>query len=556
MIEFEFNWSEPLNLLLFALTVALLPLQLWLLFRQKSNVSDQRFWIKTGLNVLLWLAVMAFVVQPYLVREAKTTVSFIAGKDLPRAVANSLLDSLSKSGNVVSNDLKESTFDTLILAGQDFDSALFPRILQSQQPPSLIKWIPYFQKDLPYDLQWKGLVRNGEMQVLHGRIESTKKHFIKLKYGGQTLDSVSLNVGSNHFKLQFPSFTLGRTIVELVRNEAIADTLHYFSRSTTPMTVQFILDSPDFESRASANWLGKAGNSVIYTATLSKDIKSKLTINKGKEPDIIITDAANANNALVKKLLLNGKSILFLNLTNPLSEVSAINAALGTTFQVRKSSSEESVAIQSGLTALPYHFAPSNRYFQVAGYPFAVQKTTGKVGISLLNETFPLQLSGDSLAYQKIWNALLAPIRPLLKSNTELTAPIFQGLGSEVTLNNFQESVKMLSMGTDTIFPVSSALNPQSENAIFKPIKSGWIAFNDSLKTEIFVENQTINAERYNAALVRDFVKSYNVYREKLADNALGPVAKTNGVNRKLSDWMWFGLIMCCLLAVWIESKL
>lgn len=556
MIEFDINWTEPLGLLLFALTAALLPLQLWLLFRQKSTISVSRFWIRTGLNVLLWLAVMAFVIKPYIIKEAKTSTSFIAGKDLPRAVANSLLDSLSRSGNVVSDDLEENTCDTLILAGQDFDAALFPKILQLQQPPGLIKWIPYFQKDLPYDLQWKGLVRNGEMQVLHGRIASTKNQFIKLKYGDQTLDSASLHVGSNYFRLQFPGFTLGRTVIELVLDETIANTLHYFSHSTAPMTVQFILDSPDFESRALANWLGKAGNSVIYTATLSKDIKSKLTINKAKEPDMIITDAANANNALVKKSLLNGKSVLFFNLTNPLSEVPAINVALGTTFQVRKSTSEDSVAIQSGLTALPYHFAPSNRYFQVAGYPFAVLKTTRNIGISLLNETFPLQLAGDSLAYQKIWNVLMASIRPLSKSNIELTAPVFQGLKSQVDLNNFQKQVQMLGIGTDTLFPVTSALNPRSANAIFKPVKSGWIALNDTLQTEVYVEDQLVNMERYNTALIRDFVKSYNIYREKLTANALGPNTKTNGVHRKLSDWMWFGLLMCCLLAVWIESKL
>ncbi|GGB97620.1 hypothetical protein [Dyadobacter sediminis] len=555
MIEFDFNWSEPFNLLLLAFTAALLPLQLGLLFRQKSNIPGQRFRIKTGLNVLLWLVVMAFIVQPYINGKAKTSVGFVAGKDLPRAVANALLDSLSKSGKVVADDPEASMPDTLILAGQDFDSALFPKIMQSQQLPGFIQWIPYFQKDLPYDLHWKGLVRNGEMQVLHGRIESTRKHFVRLKYGGQTLDSVSLNAGSNYFRLQFPGFTLGRTVVELTLNEKVADTLHYFSRSAAPMTVQFILDSPDFESRALANWLGKAGHSVIYTATLSKDIKSKLTINKGKEPDVIITDAANASNPLVKKSLLNGKSILFLNLTNPLLEVPAINAALGSSFQVRKSSSEESVAIHSGLTALPYSFVPSNRYFQVAGYPSAVQKTTGNVGVSLLNETFPLQLAGDSLAYQQIWNTLLAPIRPIPKSGIEITAPVFQGLGSEIALNNFPEAVRMLGIGTDTIFPVASALNPQSGNAIFKPAESGWLAFDDSLKTELYVENRAAQAGHYHAALVRDFVRSYPVYREKLADIMPGTAAKTNGVNRKLSDWMWFGCIMCCLLAVWMESK-
>lgn len=556
MIEFDFYWAEPLNLLVLTFAIALLPLQLWLLFRQPGKYISARRWLRVGLNVLLWLAVIALVTRPFLISGAKTVTGIIVGKDVPQQITKALMDSLINVEKTEAADLQERDFDTLLLAGQDHEPSLSPDIMQSRRLPDAIKWIPYFPADIPRNLKWRGLVRAGETQVLHGDIQSSERQTLKLTYGGKTLDSVALHAGFNHFKLQFPVFTLGRTSVELLLGNVVSSSLPFFSRPTEQMTVQFLLDNPDFESKALANWLGKSGHAVIYSATLSKNISSSLNINRAKDPDIIITGADNASNVFVKKALGAGKSVLFINMTKPATEIPSINKALGTHFQVQAATSEAFVTVQPDLTALPYRFAGSNRYGQTGKYPVAVERATGKIGISLLNETFPLQLSGDSVAYRNIWNAILATIRPPAKAHVEITAPIFRGLNSQIVFNNFPKPIELFQIGADTLFPQHSVLNARTAFATFKPTETGWIASTDSLGVEVFVEEQANDVNLGKVEKLRDFVSSYSKMRQKLSTGAAESSQGHNGVKRKLGEWMWFGLLMCCLLAVWIESKI
>jgi hypothetical protein len=322
------------------------------------------------------------------------------------------------------------------------------------------------------------------------------------------------------------------------------------------MTVQFLLDNPDFESKALANWLGKSGHAVIYSATLSKNISSSLNINRAKDPDIIITGADNASKVSVKKALGAGKSVLFINMTKPATEIPSINKALGTHFQVQAVTSEAFVTVQPDLTALPYRFAGSNRYFQTGKYPVAVEKATGKIGVSLLNETFPLQLSGDSVAYRNIWNGILATVRPPAKTHVEITAPIFGGVNSQIVFNNFLKPIELFKIGSDTLFPQHSVLNARTALATFTPTETGWIASTDSLGIEVFVEEQANDVNLGKAEKLRDFVSSYNKMRQQLSTGAAESSQGHNGVKQKLGEWMWFGLLMCCLLALWIESKI
>ncbi|MCU7371182.1 hypothetical protein PEC18_09950 [Paucibacter sp. O1-1] len=84
---------------------------------------------------------------------------------------------------------------------------------------------------------------------------------------------------------------------------------------------------------------------MIYDAVLSKNMSSNLNINKAETPDIIITDATNVGKSIVKKAVSDGKSLLLMNLTEPASEINRINVALGTRFQVKKTSNEASVSL-------------------------------------------------------------------------------------------------------------------------------------------------------------------------------------------------------------------
>ena len=66
------------------------------------------------------------------------------------------------------------------------------------------------------------------------------------------------------------------------------------------------------------------------------------------------------------------------------------------------------------LQNLPFDFSKSNAYLTLPKYPVAVEKTTGKVAVSFLNETFPTLLNGDSISYGNIWTSVIAAIHPCL----------------------------------------------------------------------------------------------------------------------------------------------
>jgi len=561
MIQFDFDWSDPMNQLILILTFALFIVQLWLLVFRNGQNFNGRLGIRLGLNILLWLVVAAFILQPYIKKDSSSGIGMIAGKEVPSAFTKKLADSL-KIAEILDfaslQDLQSlSRIDTLILAGQDFEPVFFETFMQAEHRPKVIKWISYFGPDQIQNLDWKGILRKGEMQNIHGNVESTKKQILKLRYGNQTLDSILLEPGLSHFKLSFPVFTQGRTSTELVLDNKSLNTIKFFARPTEPLTFQFILDNPDFESRSLATWLGKNGHSVLYTTKLSKDIQSQLTINKAKDPDVIITDPGNASNALIKKILANGKSVLFINLTNPTSEIPGVNSTLGTKLQIRKISNETTVSISPELTALPYNFTSSNYYLTTKGYPVAVEKTKGKVGVSLLNETFPLMLTGDSITYQKVWNSILTSIHPVAKSNVDVRAPVFKDFKTRIDLNNFSNASKQLIMKNDTLFQDYSALNNLTASVNFNPLETGWITLPDSLKSEIYVENTVEFNAIFNAKKVKNFVDLYTSYQTKLNEAMISPNAVLDrGIKKKFSDWIWFGLVMFCLLGVWVEGKL
>jgi hypothetical protein len=220
---------------------------------------------------------------------------------------------------------------------------------------------------------------------------------------------------------------------------------------------------------------------------------------------------------------------------------------LGTRFQAVKISNEESVPISPSMTAQPFRFEPNGFQARSPHYPVATEKTTGKIAVSLLNETFPLQLSGDSIAYGKVWNEILAYARPAQASVIECDAPVFKNVPVAMHLNNFKPVPRFLRLGRDTIATVFSALNERSATATFLSEQNGWLALHDSLQTELYV--QDYSSLRY-ASRMQHFIQS----TQKI-NVTTGP--KDDVVaSEKLPGWAWFTWLMLCLAALWIEPKL
>ncbi|QRR01129.1 hypothetical protein [Dyadobacter sandarakinus] len=543
MIYLDFDWTNLLNQVLLALALALLGMQLWWLVFRKG--FGKRPVLRLGLNLMLWVAVLGFMLKPYWLRSHASRSALLVGGDVPATFADRVADSLSIAGRIAMEDLENASVDTLVMLGQAFGPDLKRKMARLPVPPT-VRWVPYFRDGSVRDLHWKGVLRKGEMQVVRGRISAASDMRIALQYGSRKVDSLDLKAGMQDFRFSVPAFVQGRTAVELLVSEKVVDTLRFFARPAEPLSVQFLLNSPDFESRSLAGWLGKNGHSVRYDAVLSKDLKADININKAMTPDLIVTDPANAKNPVVKKAAASGKSVLFINLTNPPAELTVINAALGTKFAAEKISNEETIRLSSELNALPYQFSVAGNQERAAQYPVLVETTTGKVGASLLAETFPVQLAGDSLTYDKIWEAILVVTRPALAKNIEVESPVQVGSPASVQLNGFETLPEQVSWNRDTIFMRSSLINPQAAQGIYIPEKEGWASLGDSL--EVFVGARTSVSD------MSALVQNYEHHRADLKINS--PVQKVAGTFRQaIPGWFWFAWLMLCFAALWIEEK-
>lgn len=533
--------------LIFIALLLLLAVQIRAILTRK-NLSKAQVRVKLTLNVLLWLVLMLFAIQPTWTSSAGSDQLLVVSDEVPAAVAGKVKDSLSIPVSMSYGTFKRKINKGAVHAGsfyflgQEADPEIISG-LSSQR----VTWLPYFEADQLQDIRWKTVLRRGEVQEVSGKMALSEPGTLRIRYAGKVLDSVALQKGFNAFSMSFPAFAAGRTTAELELHEKAIQSVRFYTVNRPPLSVLFLLDNPDFESKTLAEWLGYQGYRVEMSTQVAKNTLNKTSINKSAGafvPDIIITDAGNAAHARVKKAVSEGKSVFFSGLTEPGSELNAINIALGTRWKAKKISNEEFVAAGKELTALPYQLEPQLNQKTVTGYPVAVQKTTGKVGVSLLNETFSLKLSGDSVTYNKIWAGILQHLTPAFDNNVVLEGPVLKDALTSVRINHPAGSAEKLYAGNDTILLKKSAVNPLSHDTEVRFSQTGWQPFQDSL--EVYVED----GPAARAKLMAEAVLAH-------ADRETGSEASAAGkITSEVPDWVWLVVVLLLLTALWVEPKL
>lgn len=542
---FTFNTFGTFDWLIL-LALLILPLVQVVAIWQKKTSSTSRIWLKTGLNLLLWLTVCLFFINPTIEKSIDSNKILLVSDNIPQQAIQTVKDSLKitevfsqKAFNrqVIDNPQLISQLGKIYLFGEDATPELLSKLNQKS-----IYWIPYFQPDELQEIHWKGVLNKGEIQQIDGKINSSKAQMLRLKYGNQVIDSLKLSKGFNGFELRFTNFSIGKTALVLALQEKSLQEVNFFSLKNQPKHFQFILSNPDFESKTLADWLGKNGNQVETITTVAKNTQSTFSINAAKKfvPDIIITDPSNAGNSLVKKAFAEGKSILFINVEEPDVAIKSINQHLGTKWKVRRTSTQENLVISQDLTAHPYQFEPVAFQKVVFEYPIAIQKHYGKVGISLLNESFPLILSGDSITYTKIWQSTFQALNPSSDNVIRIDAPLYPDVVEN--LKTIQNTENRTIVAKDTAFSTQSGINPLSAEAKYVFRKTGWNIFQDSLAVYV-EENQNDIA---NAKSIKPYLKE--------SIDSTGNTAQS--ISTSLPEWLWYVLIVLLLTALWLEPKL
>lgn len=537
--------------MIYILLFILLAIQIWAVVRRK-DLPKLRFRVKLLLNLLLWIVLFLFVNQPERESTADTSKVLIVGENVETARTKQIQDSLKITETFSLNEFKKKTKENptfveklgnVYLIGEGFNSLILSKFSAKN-----MAWIPNFRPNQLQSINWQGVLRKGQIQEVKGRIETADKQALRIKFGKQVLDSTVLNKGLNEFTLRFPTFAIGRTETGLFLGDDLLKNIQFFTYKPQSLSVLFILDNPDFESKNLADWLGKNGHRVEIQTTIAKNTKSQGSINKTKEkfePDLVITDASNAANQAVKKAVSDGKSVLFIGFVNPDAEIKQINQALGTRWILKKISNQENLKISDELTALPFQFIPNPTQKTLADYPISIHRTTFRAGVSLLNETFPIKLSGDSLNYSKIWNSVIDQLIPPQKSNVLIDAPVYQDVQNQVFINNSTEDLPKLRVEKDTVTLQKSAVNAATLVANYRFRDAGWQPLADSM--EIYVESK--DSQLAKAKEMQEFVNAKS-------ENQLLNSSESQQIISKIPDWTWFLLIIVCLSLLWIEPKL
>jgi hypothetical protein len=540
MMDWQNTQISPINISLIIGLVALLLVQMYLIWKQKT-ISKSRQLLRYCLNLLLFGLVALWVLQPSWSKPAKSQDLILKSDEVDSEFIQKIADSLVIKNMLTVSDFERkiklkpdfiASLNRIYLVGQSFKPELLSRIVAKN-----LVWQPYFKPNLAQNLQWQGILRKGETQTVSGKIEVDSPQNLVLKLGEKTLDSVYLNKEATAFKLSFPVFSLGKTAIDLVLDKKTIETIHFFADKSHPFNVLMILENQDFESKILADFLAKNGHSVSIKTTVAKNTLASVGINQkeNQQPDLVITTPVNCGHEAVKKAFFEGKNVLFFNFSNPENEILAINSALGTGFKTKRLSNENELKINESLMAFPFDFIPKMNQKLIKDLPIIIQKNKAKIGISLLKQTFQLQLSGDSLAYRKTWIGVFEMLQPSIKNSFAIEAPILMNQPTDIQLNDF-------TIKNEAFQPSSISSKSLISKQFFK--QADWQNLTDSL--EIYVEKEpnlyqeTKDMKSFMIAYNQGFNIDYNPIK----------ISKEN-----IPDWAWLLAFLICLTALWIEPK-
>jgi len=536
-LDYSSTWLAVFAILL----VILLGIQLVLILRNKT-LSNQRKGIRLGLNIFLFITLLLLLFQPYFFREYKSETLIVHATDVPQDFIEQLQDSLQIDRSMLI-DRYEGSFDEIYLLGQSLDPVQLARLQKAT-----VNWIPYYKDKGLKAISWKGLVRMGETQTIRGEIYTKEEALISIYYGDELVDSVLVTPEQNKFRLNTRAKAIGRNNFTLSRDGELLGTVNFYAIENPPINYLMRFSYPDMETRRLSEWLGSRGEGIKTNIEYSTGIQQRATtLTPQDTAQFFITEPSFANSTEVKAAKASGATILFTNLSAPDRELLQINRALGSNFSVNRATQEGNRSIEGTLAALPYTFLSQANQWELLDNAVAYQRVgQNKIGVSLLEATFPLALQGDSVAYAAVWEEILSAMRPVEGTGFQISQPVFEGIASDDwKVNTPIEIEDILQAGNDSVYLTRSPVNPYTLTGNWKAGQGGWIGFADSLEFYVYGKEEEFATIRQNR-LMSHFLQ----YQKEKPD-----LNQTQHYRIDISDWWWFGLVMFAAAILWAEPR-
>ncbi|MDI1323380.1 MAG: hypothetical protein PSV36_11570 [Algoriphagus sp.] len=503
-----------------------------------SNLSANRKLLRISLNAVLSLFLIGLIFQPVWEVTKATEPTLVFPKEMKKDRIQFWKDSLGiqKAGRI--DQLKPES-NPVYLVGTDYSSEQLHQISDRQ-----VQMIPENKVEEFEFLDWKGILRQGEIQKIQGSIQVGSPTEISIRLGEEILDQVTLEQGIKEFELTFAAKIEGRNELILSLNGVQKAKIRFFTQATQPKKYSLNFSFPDLETRLLSQYLRNQGELVSEEIQVSRDTRIQTSGNRKDTLEVLITEPSQVSGRTVKEAIAKGSQVIFIQTAEPEKSVQAINRALKTDFSILQTGSENRV-LENGGEALPFRFESGFGKNLLLEESVAIQQIgNSQIGLSLLGPSFPIALAGDSLLYGRIWDEILGAMYPAEAQNWELNAPVFSGFPSGILLNQKDGEANSISLGSDTVFLSPSLINPQTSSGEFIASETGWISLGDSLEVFVYTQNELKNI--FQNRMIHDFLKSGNQNNQRI-----DLITK----EQKVPDWLWLAAILIVMTLVWLEPR-
>ena len=511
--------------------------QVWSIFI--SNISKKQKIVKIILHAFLSLSLIGFLVHPTWRSEMGSDPVLVHPKSFPSEQINFFKDSLGIRKSFAIDQFKGQG-NPVYLIGNDYSNVELNKLSSH-----IIQRVPAHQDNELAFLTWKGIVRKGEVQKIKGKIHDASNELISLKMQDQLIESDSLVGNDGDFEMEFPVSVLGRNSLQLYFGENLVSEIRFFALPPSPKSYSLLFSFPNPESRILSTFLSSQGEKVEDKIQVSRGAIIQTSGSDLDSAKVLIGDLDQLKSSKATDQLNEGAvSLLVMNLSNPTSDIKAINDYFKTEFEVKKSTDEEFRKLESGIEVLPYEFAKKPGMEFLFDQSVAIQNLDGqKVGVSLISQTFPLYLSGDSVSYSNTWQLILSKLSPIEAVNWSYEAPVFQNQPLQIQLNQFEKSEGFTSLGNDTINFQQDLINPFTQFSNLMIPDSGWVSLADSL--EVFVYSEDALVPIQNEKKMAGFFQNQSEGSTSISY-----------LQKSVSDWIWLAVFLFAFGLLWLEPRI
>lgn len=554
------------------------------IWKEWTSTGRQRFSLKIVLMVLALLSLSLIALKPAIPNKMKAESWIVITDNYNPSQLDSLMSTYETTQVV------DYTQDGLLSRiPHSAEVFILGSGVQAYDIPSLehalVSYLPGDDVSGVTQLQYSEQAQVGDVLEVKGEFqEPGLDHSLVLESSaGTPLDSVVFSSeNSIVFNLSTPLKTEGRYLFHLVEKDTSGQDL---DRKPLPVIIHpkskfqvLLLNSfPTFEMKYLKNWLAENGHPVAVRNRISKGKfkfeflnrerinLSRLSTSTLNATDLLIADATSIDNLspleenrLQTAIQEDGLGLLVLDEVTQLTSLS--NFSVFEFQQVSATSIQPDGLVDVEVDKQPYEIKAEVGLEEIQASNSSILSAykrvgQGRIGTTILQRTWQLQLEGKQEAYQKLWSKILESLiksKPLdIAWNSESTFA-FLDEPFKIKLRTSHESPRLRDENHHAIPLHQDFKQPEVWSATLYPKQMGWKNLSlesDTTSTFGFYvhPSQPWSALRsYQAAQANRRYFQQQSYQEN--EPRRSPVA--------INPLWFFGVFLLSMGGLWLEPKL